>query len=186
MTARRARVVDSRSTSAWRSQRPARVLVACAVVVGGSGAALGACVRHADIRDEPDGSVVNVGPALDAGDIPALDSGLATDAYPSCGERPYGQCVGPADFPCEFGSWVTRTAVHCQEATSCQTNGWLEVAMGSDGCVSGMGMDQPNDPMVACLLAAFGSVRCPCSDEQFKYFFGLGNTGACPDAGPPG
>jgi hypothetical protein len=70
--------------------------------------------------------------------------------------------------------------------TSCATNGWLEVKMGADGCVVEIGMTEPNDEIVACLLEEFGAVRCPCGAGEITYFFGLSNQGVCPDGGPPG
>ncbi len=139
-----------------------------------------ACERTADIRDEPDSSVIEPGPALDAGDIPELDSGLGGDAFPLCADRPVGDCAGPIDFPCQMESWVQSTAESCQLATGCKTNGWLEVSMGADGCVTEIGMDQPNDEMVACLLATFGAERCPCGEVSFRFFLGAGNNGVCP------
>jgi hypothetical protein len=136
-------------------------------------------VRHADIRDEPDAAIITPDPVLDAGDIPVLDSGLGTDAFPPCGERPLGECYGTLDFPCGMEGWVIKTAEACQEATSCATNGWLEVKMGADGCVQAIGMDQPNDAIVACILAEMGTVQCPCSITESTYFFGFGNDGVC-------
>ena len=151
----------------------------------GSSVQLGGCVRHADIRDEPDGSAVKPPPVLDAGDIPELDSGLGTDAFGACEDRPYGECNGPVDFPCAFQSWVASVAKSCQQATSCKTNGFLEVTVGDDGCVASIGMDQPNDEIVACLLAELTSLRCPCDETETRHFFGVGNDGVCPDGGPP-
>jgi hypothetical protein len=170
------------------SARSVRLFLACAAVALGAHAAgaLGACSRHADIRDEPDVGTIDPNPDLDAGDIPDLDSGLASDAYPTCADRPQGDCYGSVDFPCDFVSWMNQTAASCQLATGCKTNGWLEVTMGADGCVAAIGMDQPNDEMVACLLAEFGSVQCPCGEIQGTYFFGLDNMGGvCQDGGPP-
>lgn len=141
---------------------------------------LGACVRHADIRDEPDGSVIGVGPELDSGDIPELDSGLGTDAFPPCSERPLGACYGTLDFPCGFEGWTIKLAEGCFKQTGCETNGWVEVKMGGDGCVQSIGMDQPNDAIVACMLTELGTVQCPCMGGEIKHFFGLANTGPCP------
>ncbi|WP_437983064.1 hypothetical protein [Sorangium sp. So ce117] len=156
-----------------------------AVALGLCAQFLGACERHADVRDEPDASVLDRDPQLDAGDIPALDSGLGTDAHPTCGERPEGECRGDVDFPCQSDDWVNRTAERCQLETGCKTNGWLEVTMGEDGCVAEIGMDEPNDDIVACLVEEFGAVRCPCTSSRITYFFGLGNTGVCTDDKPP-
>jgi hypothetical protein len=139
--------------------------------------ALAACSRAVNLYDEPDASTLKP-PTLDAGDIPELDAGL--DTYPPCAMRPEGPgCTGPVDFPCQFDGWVTSTANRCQNDTGCQTNGWLEVAMGEDGCVSSIGMDQPNDAVVACLLEEFADVRCPCSGGSVTHFFGLDNHGRC-------
>jgi hypothetical protein len=74
-------------------------------------------------------------------------------------------------------------AIFCQATTGCKTNGWLAVKLGADGCVLEIGMDQPNDDIVGCLLSEFGAVRCPCGALELEYFFGYANMG-CPDAGP--
>lgn len=140
---------------------------------------LGACDRHADIRDERDASFAPP-PEVDAGEIAELDSGLESDAFPPCGDREPGGCEGPVDFPCAFTSWVEATAKSCQTSTGCKTNGWLEVRMGSAGCVVAIGMDQPNPEVVACLVEAFGSASCPCTEEEASFFFGNGNDGTCP------
>jgi hypothetical protein len=169
-----------------RALRLGWVFAACAAAAFGLSAAPGACTRHADIRDEPDAGGIDPNPELDAGDIPGLDSGLGTDAYTACAERPIGDCQGTNDFPCDFTTWANSTAASCQVETSCVTNGWLEVKMGADGCVVEIGMTQPNDEIVACLLEEFGAVRCPCGEREITYFFGQGNQGLCPDAGPPG
>lgn len=139
-----------------------------------------ACQRHADIRDEPDASTIVVTPDLDAGEIPTLDSGLGGDAHPACADRPEGDCHGPVDFPCDFEGWATRTALSCDKATGCVTNGWVEVTMNASGCVESIGMDQPNDAMVACLVAELGAFRCPCTEGVLTHFFGVGNKGPCP------
>ena len=140
---------------------------------------LGACTRSANIYDEPDAGFTP-DPTLDAGDIPELDAGLDSDAYPPCAAREDAPgCTGPVDFPCNFDNWVTTTAERCQMQTSCATNGWLEVTMGSDGCVSAIGLTYPNDPIVTCLLAEFADAKCPCSGGSSTYFFGLDNSGNC-------
>lgn len=138
-----------------------------------------ACVREADLRDEPDGGAIDTPQELDAGELPELDAGLGSDAFAPCAEREQGDCVGTNDFPCAFGTWVNKVAAACQMATGCATNGFLEVGMGAEGCVVSIAMDQPNDAIVACLLAELGSKQCPCGETQAKYFFGQGNTGTC-------
>lgn len=141
---------------------------------------LAACTRTADLRDEADGGTIATDPSLDAGVIPDLDAGLDSDAFAPCEERPVGQgCVGTNDFPCAFGTWINAVAANCQIVTGCNTNGWLSAEMDDSGCVRAIGMDNPNDAMVACLVAELASVQCPCPSVSAKYFFGLGNDGVC-------
>lgn len=156
------------------------LLAAGAFLFAGASVELAACVRHADIRDEPDASSIHVGPTLDAGEIPELDSGLGSDAYAPCKERPLGECYGTLDFPCGFEQWALKIAEKCFESTGCKTNGWLEVKMGQDGCVEAIGMDQPNDEILACMLPELGASQCPCMGGEITHFFGLANTGTCP------
>lgn len=165
------------------TQRRKRALVFLIASALGGGILVAACSRHADLRDEREVSFIDPTHELDAGDIPSLDAGLGTDAYQGCMERPLGDCVGVNDFPCDFVHWVNTTAESCQAATGCVTNGWLEVKMGADGCVNDVGMDQPNQAMVACLLAELGAVRCPCGVTETQLFLGLANSGVC--AGEP-
>jgi hypothetical protein len=137
------------------------------------------CERHADIRDERDDSLLDNTPTLEAGPIPTVDAGLESDAYLMCADRPVGDCVGSNDFMCGFEKWMKATAQKCQTMTSCQTNGWLEVKMAGNGCVSEIRMDKPNDDIVACLVAEFGAVRCPCNEIESSYYFGDSNKGVC-------
>jgi len=138
------------------------------------------CVRHADIVDEPDAFFGARMPTLEAGATPIADSGLGTDAFPSCAERPFGGCQGPTDFPCAFQNWVNVTAAKCQKLSMCSTNGWLRVYLGTEGCVDAIGMEQPNEATIRCLAADFGLTRCPCRTSEVTYFFGLANS---PDSG---
>lgn len=137
------------------------------------------CQRHADIREERGELPLNPLPVLEAGPIPVVDSGLGTDAFPTCEGRPTGDCVGSNDFLCGFEKWLTATAENCQTTTGCKTNGWLEVKMAVDGCVSEIRMDKPNDDMIACLLEQFGAYRCPCGEIEGSHYFGNSNTGMC-------
>ncbi|MBK9263320.1 MAG: hypothetical protein IPM54_26395 [Polyangiaceae bacterium] len=137
------------------------------------------CERHANIRDENDDTLLDKPPELEAGPIPVVDSGVESDAYLACLDRPLGDCVGSNDFLCGFEKWMRATAENCQMTTGCKTNGWLEVTMAGDGCVSEIRMDKPNDEMVACLVAEFGAVRCPCAEIEGSYYFGNTNSGAC-------
>ncbi len=138
------------------------------------------CERYADIRQENDDSLFDNAPILEAGPIPTLDSGLETDAFVACGDRPIGECVGTNDFPCGFEQWFKATAQKCHTMTGCTTNGWLEARMEGNGCVSEIRMDKPTDAMVACIVAEFGAYRCPCGIVEASYYFGNTNTGTCP------
>jgi hypothetical protein len=154
-------------------------LAACAAAALGAGLPGLSCVRHADLRDEPDSSLVRPPPTVDSGDVTEVDSGLGGEAFPQCGARPTGKCVGSNDFLCGFDNWLPDVAAACQQQTGCKTNGWLSVKMSEEGCITWMAMDQPNDEVVACLVAEFGSVRCPCPALEGEYFFGEGNVGVC-------
>ena len=171
--------MKSRSHRANSSLSAGRTLALFAILSLAISAQVIACERHADIRDEPDASLLDRTPQIDAGAIPELDSGLGTDAFPPCGERPLGACQGSNDFPCAFAGWAVGTAESCQEATGCVTNGWLDIIMGADGCVESIGMDQPNDAIIKCLIEEFGYVRCPCQVGEIKHFFGYSNAGTC-------
>lgn len=138
-----------------------------------------ACTRQADIREDIYGGGIEQAPAVEAGPLPLVDSGLDTDAYLACPDRPTGACVGSNDFLCGFEDWVVKTAKACQTATGCITNGWIQVKMGATGCVMEIRMAEPNDAMIACLIAEFGAYHCPCGEEETSYYFGDDNLGNC-------
>jgi hypothetical protein len=144
--------------------------------------ALHACTRHADVRDDL-GQTASFDPTphFDA-DIPPLDVDLSNDRFATCAERPQGDCVGSNDFLCGFAPWAIAVAKQCQLDTGCKTNGSVEITMGPEGCVTAIGMDEPNDEIVACLVAALSAVQCPCLEEEsISHYFGIGNTGICPE-----
>lgn len=143
----------------------------------------GGCRREADIFDEPDAGIINTPTIGLDGDVPRLDAALGPDAYPACEERSLANCPGANDFYCGFVQWVQRVAKECQTQTGCVTDGWLVVKMGSNGCVAEIGMDEPNDEIVACLLDQMGSTRCACQEMTTTYYFGSANDGVCPDGG---
>lgn len=174
MTLRRATIAPLVSAARWRL--PTARAIASYALLWGTCMQFGACARHADIYDEPDVLVLNPSAAPDSGEIPELDAGLGSDAFPACAQRTVGNCEGPVDFGCRFGPWVDYTAGRCQAATGCQTSGWLQVKLDDQGCVGIIGMDQPNDAMVTCLSTEFTSTRCTCSNIERKYYFGLGNS----------
>jgi hypothetical protein len=140
------------------------------------------CSRRTEIAAQNEGGGDLVQPPIDAGDIPEVDAGLGE--YPACAERPVGSCQGPVDFPCAFAEWVENTAARCQEETGCVTNGWLEVTMDDDGCVTAIGMDQPNDAVLECLAAELGAKSCPCGAVTATYLFGFDNDGCGSECTP--
>ena len=169
--------MESRMVSYPDRRRARRHSLALALAV-----ALGwlACSRQVNIRDEPEGGVT--GPMMtfepDAA-IPPVDAGL--DMGPACESREEGNCRGTNDFACAFDPWVREVAKDCLTLTGCSTNGWLVVDMGEDGCVSGIGMEQPNSDYVSCLVASFGAYRCPCRAVSFNYHLGFSNDGCSDD-----
>jgi hypothetical protein len=164
--------------------RAVALLLLASAALAGPAVVVTACSRRANIYDDPDAGSFETDPTLEAGDVPEIDSGIGSDSFPPCAERPFGECQGPVDFPCNFAGWVTDVAAACQEQTGCKTNGWLEVTLGDDGCVASLGMHEPNDEIVACLVERLGALRCPCEAATTTYYFGVGHSGGC-DAGPP-
>jgi hypothetical protein len=141
------------------------------------------CSRKADIRDEPDrGTVPPAEVPLPEGGIPELeDAGLDDPAFMACQAREEDEdCRGVNDFPCDFAYWVPVLAQECQVATGCETNGWVEIELGDDGCASALNMDQPNDAFVACVVQELGTHRCPCEAQSVRHFLGLDNDGCVP------
>ncbi|MBK8253648.1 MAG: hypothetical protein IPK82_13400 [Polyangiaceae bacterium] len=138
------------------------------------------CTRHADVRDDL-GQTTDFDPTpTEDASVPPLDADLGNDAYPSCADRPLGDCFGSDDFPCAFALWAVTVAQDCQVQTGCITNGTVQITMGADGCVSALGMDQPNDAIIECLIEQLSAVNCPCTEEEtINHFFGLGNMGTC-------
>jgi hypothetical protein len=136
-----------------------------------------ACERSADLRDETPGGI-DVAPTLDAGDIPDIDAGLGTDAHTACARRADDPgCIGPVDFPCSFDIWAQQIADDCRDATGCTANGWLEITMGAEGCVTAIGMNQPSQPLIDCVVAAVAEAHCPCGADVETFYFGEGNGG---------
>lgn len=158
------------------------LLFACAGALGPLGA-LHACTRHADLRDDV-GPVETLDPTpdLDAS-ISPVDVSLGSDAHATCADRPLAQgCVGTVDFPCAFSGWAVDIAKKCQVDTGCEANGSIEITMGTDGCISELGMDQPAGELAACVAAEVSAVRCPCIDEEsIVHYLGVGNDGVCPE-----
>ena len=156
-----------------------------AALVTAAGLLVGfACTRQADLPEPPGTVTVPTANAPEAGDVVTVDSAFGTDAYPACAERPEGDCRGPIDFTCKFEPWVRAAADACQMQTTCKTNGWIAVVMDDDGCVSELGMEQPDDDFVGCMVEALGGYRCPCHTVDTTYWLGEGHTGVCPDSGP--
>jgi hypothetical protein len=143
-----------------------------------------ACTRQANIYDAPETgpTAQPTGPTVPDAGVPIVDSGIGADAYAACGDRPSGECQGSNDFLCVFGSWVSRIADHCQRTTDCHANGWFSLELADDGCVSGIGMTDPEPAFIDCVEQIVGTHSCPCSAATEYQYLGLGNSG-CVDAG---
>jgi hypothetical protein len=171
--------------------RPAHRKVEAAALAGVPlllASALASCGRDAHIRDDMDGgSIGTVQPRpTPEGGVPAVDAGLESEEFGACGDRPAQACGGANDFACGFRFWVNLHAGDCQRLTDCSTNGWLSVRMGESGCVTEIGMTDPNPEFVACLVDRIGSVRCECPSATEEFFLGETNRGCFSDAGPKG
>src|SRR4051812_22015962 len=108
---------------------------------------LGACSRHADVR--VDGAApTSLDPGLlppEPDDMPTVDSGLESDAFTRCRDRPVqNACTGPDDIPCQPQVVMEGLASQCLYYAGCTANGWLRVTMGEDGCVAAIAMEEPN------------------------------------------
>lgn len=161
-----------------RARRRATVAAAAFGLIAGA-SAFGACSRQQNLVDEPDsGSTVTALPSCDGGIPEVPDSGIASDELVACGDRPLGDCQGSNDFPCEFESWFQKVVTACQDRAVCPAKGCVEATMGSDGCVNGVGMTEPDPEFVACMVEQFGAYRCPCGMTSARRFVGLG-AGSC-------
>jgi hypothetical protein len=143
--------------------------LAAALAAGGLAIAP-ACSRHADIVDEPDVTIAPTATFQPDAEIPMLDAALGPDAFAACADRPLGPCGGHGDFPCAFRTWAENAAAACQQATHCEASGWLVIAMGDDGCVSGIGMEQPHKSFADCMVAELGQYTCPCKQGLFEQY----------------
>ena len=58
---------------------------------------------------------------------------------------------------------------------TCTANGWLRVTIGPDGCVASLEMDEPDEALIACMVAELGPIRCPClgAEQHTDIFLGI-------------
>jgi hypothetical protein len=144
--------------------------------------ALGACSRHADVRDDPGPEFADLDkPPPEPTDLPTVDAGLESDAFPQCADRKVeSACSGPVDVSCQPQLLLETIASHCVYESGCHGNGWLRLTMGGQGCIAIIAMEEPNDAFAACMARKLEVVRCPCSGQHVDIFLGLGHEG---DAG---
>jgi hypothetical protein len=142
-----------------------------------------ACSRHAEIEDAPEDTVPVTEVPKPAGGVPVVeDAPLDNAERLSCAERPVqAACQGVNDFPCNFDGWLRQLAQACQTQTDCHTDGWIEVAVDTDGCASELRMEDPDPPYVACITEQLSQYQCPCTDVVGSHFLGLAHDG-CIDA----
>ena len=153
-----------------------RLLLVALVVLG--------CSRQADIYDEPEHLVQPPKPN-DGEDIPSVP-GLDLEEFPECSERPEGECRGVNDFPCAFTDYAEDVIEQCFRATECTAEGWVSVTIGTDGCLSDIGMESVDDAFVECLVGTIGPISCPCDETTQTVFLGVANDGCRMDVGPDG
>jgi hypothetical protein len=154
------------------------LLLALAALLG----PMGACSRHADVRDDPGPQFTDLDkPPPVPAEMPVVDGGLESDAYPQCSERRVeSACSGPVDVACQPQLLMETLASHCVYESGCHGNGWVRLTMGHEGCIAEIAMEEPNDDFAACIARKLAVVRCPCSGQHVDIFLGLGHEG---DAG---
>jgi hypothetical protein len=141
---------------------------------------LGGCTRHADIGEDPyDMPTVVEIPRGDEEAVP-VDAGLAGPGVVACENRSAGECQGQVDFPCDFYAWAESSVRGCFRAGGCQADGWVDVELGSDGCVREIRMEEPSQELADCLGETVRATRCPCDAMVRSIFLGVGNDG-CED-----
>ena len=133
-----------------------------------------ACSRHVELPERADASVSVVEGPRPPAEIPLVEgSGVTESTYPTCAERPTGNCVGANDFPCDFQRWVEITAEDCTARVDCLVHGWLGVSLSAEGCVDAIEMTDPNPDFVACLVEQFANFGCTqCGATRALRFLG--------------
>jgi hypothetical protein len=156
-----------------RASRRSALVVVGALVLASS--LLGqACSRRQNLVDERDsGGTITPPPACDE-DIPeVLDSGIQSEELALCAERPFGDCQGSNDFPCEFELWFQSVVDACQASSTCRPGGCVEAQVDDSGCVKSVHMTEADSAFVACLVETFGAYRCPCGVTAARRFLGV-------------
>jgi hypothetical protein len=155
-----------------------RVVVACSLV---SMLAL-ACGRRAELYGEEDAGVRRRDAAVDRaaadahpippipdGGVPVVEAGLDFEDG-GCSGRPVG-CTYNADFPCQKFGWFEKVVELCREQAGC-VHGWLSIRLDGPGCVSELGMTDPNADFVMCLADELKKGFCPCPPEVTNIYLG--------------
>jgi hypothetical protein len=160
----------------------AKGAVVLVLVLVALGAPMGACSRHADVRDEAAPEFADLGkPPPVPAEMPSVDGGPESDAALQCAERRVEPaCSGPIDLACQPQLLLETLASHCVYESGCHGNGWVRLTMGHEGCIASIAMEEPNDDFAACMVRKLEVVRCPCSGQHVDVFLGLGHEG---DAG---
>jgi hypothetical protein len=143
------------------------------------------CSRKVELanHDHTSSFVPNTLPPRTDGGVTFLDAGLDDPSLLACTERPEGDCRGANDFPCNFQDWFPQVTGQCQQRVGCTASDWMSLHV-SDGCVTRIGMEQPNAAFVTCLAETFSAVRCPCTGEMdVEHYLGVGSP--CTDAQAP-
>lgn len=141
---------------------------------------LASCSRRAEIENAPDAGTVPIMevPKPDGGVPVVADAALDHPEGLACDDRPRnGLCGGANDFGCDFDGWFQRLTAECQQQTDCHTDGWVEAAVGREGCAIELRMEDPDPAFVACLTDQLSRYQCPCKDVIGSTYLGLANDG---------
>jgi hypothetical protein len=166
-----------------RERLPLTALITALLLAG----LLSGCSRRAEVEDAPVDQLPST-PEVPTpeGGVPVVDdSGLDVSVGSCEGRAGQPACAGANDFLCVFDRWLIELSETCQTQTGCRTNGWLEVAMGPEGCATELRMDKPNPEFVACVTEQLNQHRCSgCPNVSASQFLGAAREGCQPEEIP--
>ena len=134
-----------------------------------------ACTREAEIREEFP-PLIGFQPTvpLPDGGVPRVESVTLTgDDAAACLGRETGACTGINDFPCAGEPWLESVAADCRAQSGCRAGGWVSITFGPHGCVTEIGMVEPEAAFVECLTGVVEQYSCPCTDVTMNHFIGV-------------
>jgi hypothetical protein len=111
-------------------------------------------------------------PPVPDGGIPLLDAGPFYQAGASCSSRPSG-CPFHGSVGCveRTTAWMARLAAECQPSSGCRASGWFAVVLDPDGCAVSVGMTDPTDAFLGCILDGLNLSSCFCAANSTQAFY---------------